>query len=356
MAWRGVHISQPGRLSYRDRQLIVAQEDGETTLALEDIAWVILDTPQVSLTGALLSALAEGGIALIVPDARHHPAGMLLPFHRHYAQAEIAHAQIAISQPLRKRLWQALVIAKIENQAGLLARLGHGQARALTAIAARVGSGDPDNLEAQAARLYWSALFDDFIRADDADRRNALLNYGYAVLRAGLARACVAFGLLPAFGLHHASKTNAFNLVDDLIEPFRPMVDRMAHDRAAAAAAAGEALSLDDRRHMAGILLEPVRLGPERMSVLAASEAVAASLTRAIEFGSAALLRLPTRHSPDARRGGPLHVAIRLFRPAGRHQGPTAPGQPLSPIPEKRRLSDAAIFGLRADLPGTGRD
>ena len=292
MAWRGVHISQPARLKHRDRQLIVSQDDGEVSLAIEDIAWLILDTPQISITGSLLSALAESGVAMIVPDAKHHPAGVLLPFHQHYAQAHIAHAQVAISQPLKKRMWQSLVVAKIANQAELLAILGHERAGTLLAMSGRVGSGDPDNIEAQAARVYWSALFDNFVRANEDDRRNSLLNYGYAVVRAAIARACVASGLLPAFGLHHASKSNAFNLVDDLIEPFRPNVDRLAHSRANECE--NENLTLDDRRHMAGILNDTIMLGRERLTVLAATEAVATSLVRAIENSSAALLQLPS--------------------------------------------------------------
>lgn len=291
MAWRGVHISQPARLKHRDRQLVVAQDDGEVSLAVEDIAWLILDTPQVSITGSLLSALAENGVAMIVPDAKHHPAGVLLPFHQHHAQAHIAHAQVAISQPLKKRLWQTLVVAKIRNQAALLEQLGRSQGQALAAMAGRVGSGDPDNMEAQAARAYWSGLFSDFTRANEDDRRNALLNYGYAVVRAAIARACVASGLLPAFGVHHASRTNAFNLIDDLIEPFRPFVDRMAHDRALECA--GDALSIDDRRWMATILNANAVIGQERMTVLAATEAVAMSMVRAVEHGSAALLSTP---------------------------------------------------------------
>ena len=292
MAWRGVHISQPARLKHRDRQLVVSQDDGEVSLAIEDIAWLILDTPQISITGSLLSALAESGVAMIVPDAKHHPAGVLLPFHQHYAQAHIAHAQVAISQPLKKRMWQSLVVAKIANQAELLAILGHERAGTLLAMSGRVGSGDPDNIEAQAARVYWSALFDNFVRANEDDRRNSLLNYGYAVVRAAIARACVASGLLPAFGLHHASKSNAFNLVDDLIEPFRPNVDRLAHSRANECE--NENLTLDDRRHMAGILNDTIMLGRERLTVLAATEAVATSLVRAIENRSAALLQLPS--------------------------------------------------------------
>ena len=297
MAWRGLHISSPARLTRRDAQIVVEQDGNEIAFPIEDIAWLILDTMQVSLTGSLLSALVENGVALIVPDATHHPAGVLLAFHQHHAQAEVAHNQIALSGPLKKRLWQRLVVAKIENQAAVLRELGSPDADALSAMAGRVGSGDPGNIEAQAARAYWSQLFAEFRRHDD-DRRNGLLNYGYAVVRAALARACVASGLLPAFGLHHASRTNAFNLVDDLIEPFRPAVDRWARRRAEAVD--GDTLSLDDRRHMAAILNEAVALGAERMTILAATEAVAASLVRAIDSGTAAPLLIPAL--PLARR------------------------------------------------------
>ncbi|GGB05447.1 CRISPR-associated endonuclease Cas1 [Brucella endophytica] len=291
MAWRGVHISQPSRLTFRDRQLVVAQDDGEVSLAIEDIAWLVLDTPQVSVSGSLLSAFAEGGIAMIVPDSKHHPAGVLLPFHQHHVQAHIAHLQIGISQPLKKRLWQALVVAKIRNQATLLAHLGRPREKTLLAMAERVGSGDPDNIEAQAARSYWPDLFSGFTRGNETDRRNALLNYGYAVIRAALARACTASGLLPAFGVHHASRSNAFNLVDDLIEPFRPFVDLAVHERAQECE--NKELTVEDRRFMAAILNRSAAIGPERMTILAATEAVAMSMVRAMEHNSAALLQTP---------------------------------------------------------------
>lgn len=296
MAWRSVHIGKPARLSYGDRQLIVDQDGGSVTLALEDIACLVLDTPQVSVTGALLSACADAGIAVIVPDDKHHPSGVLLPFHRHHAQAYVAHVQVGITQPLKKRLWQNLVVAKITNQADALALKKMADANILREMAGHVGSGDPDNVEAKAARLYWSRLFADFIRRDESDIRNALLNYGYAVVRAALARAVVACGLIPAFGLNHASKTNAFNLVDDLIEPFRPLVDILAFDQFITADAVQ--LSLDDRRAMAAVLTRDCWIGRERMTVLTATESVATSLVQAMETGSAAVLRMPTLTSP----------------------------------------------------------
>jgi CRISP-associated protein Cas1 len=292
MAWRGVHISKPARLSHRDKQIVVEQDDAAVTLPLEDIAWLVLDTPQITITGALLSALSDAGVALIVPDAKHNPSGVLLPFHRHHAQAAIAHAQVTMSQPLKKRLWQHLIVSKIENQAAVLAALGVADAKPLKAMATLVNTGDPENVEARAARLYWSKLFEDFKRQDEDDRRNSLLNYGYAVVRAAIARACVANGLIPAFGLHHASKTNAFNLVDDVIEPFRPLVDTCAWTQAKTSD--GVELSVDDRRVMAAVLNDNCRIGKERLTLLAATEIVSASLVAAIEHNSAALLKLPT--------------------------------------------------------------
>jgi CRISP-associated protein Cas1 len=291
MAWRGVHISQPARLKHKDNQLVVEQDSGTVCLPLEDIAWLILDTPQLSITGALLSALSTAGIAMIVPDDKHHPAGVLLPFHQHHAQAHIAHAQVGMTSALKKKMWQHIIIAKIQNQSRHLKAQGNDQAKPVQAMASRVTSGDPDNIEAQAARAYWSALFVKFTRSDENDRRNALLNYGYAVVRAALARACVASGLLPAFGIHHASKTNAFNLIDDLIEPYRPFVDRNAYARAQNTN--DTTLTVEDRRFMANILNDTAKLGTEKMTLLAATEATAMSLLRGIENSTAGVLQLP---------------------------------------------------------------
>ncbi|BCI67378.1 type II CRISPR-associated endonuclease Cas1 [Acetobacter aceti] len=292
MAWRCVHISRPARLCLKDSQLVVTQDENTITLPLEDLACVVLDTPQVNLSGALLSALAMSGIALIIPDDKHHPAGVVLPFHQHHLQAEVIGIQIAASKPLRKRLWQTLVVAKISNQAALLEEAGHQDASTLRNMIRRVTSGDPDNIEAQAARLYWSRLFPRFTRSNCADRRNGLLNYGYAILRAAIARACVASGLVPSLGLHHASRTNAFNLADDLIEPFRPCVDRMVrrtipeHDPLSS-------VSVEERRFMTGILSETVLIGKERMTILAATESVATDTVKSLTHSSAALLRPP---------------------------------------------------------------
>lgn len=292
MAWRGLHLSRAARLNTADGQIVIAQDDGEVRLALEDVAYIILDAPHATLTSTLLSACMEHGIALIVTDARHTPNGLLLPFHSHHRQAGIAAMQLALTEPLKKRCWQRIVIAKIHNQAAHLENAGRDGVTVLRAMSGLVGSGDADNVEARAARSYWGHLFDDFARSDETDLRNKLLNYGYAVVRAGVARALVAFGCLPSLGLHHASITNAFNLADDIVEPFRPFVDALARECALEREKFDD-LTLDDRRTMAGILMRNCRIGGEQVNLLVATEKAAESLVQAMESGSAALLKLP---------------------------------------------------------------
>ncbi len=292
MAWRGLHLSKPSRLSLADGQIVIAQEGEDVRLPIEDIGWVVLDTPQITLTTALIAACMDSGIAIVTTDSRHTPNGLLLPFHRHHRQAGIAAVQVAASLPLKKRLWQAIVQGKIANQAAALERCG-GDPRGLQAMVRLVGSGDPDNTEARAAREYWGRLFPDFVRENAADRRNMLLNYGYAVVRSALARACVASGLLPSLGLHHASATNPFNLADDLMEPFRTFVDALVWEISDRGRSADGEPALRERRELAAVLLRESRLGAETATLLIASARSAVSLVLALEKASPAALLLP---------------------------------------------------------------
>jgi CRISP-associated protein Cas1 len=293
MAWRGLHITKPSRLSLADGQVVIWQEDGEVRLALEDVAWIVLDAPQSTITGTLLSACMTAGIAFIATDATHTPCGVLLPFHQHFRQGEIAHRQAAMTGPLKKRLWQNIVRAKICNQAAALAAVGHGGTTTLIEMAKGVGSGDPGNVEARAARYYWTQLWPEFRRDDGGDKRNKLLNYGYAVVRSGVARSLVAAGLLPAFGLKHASVTNAFNLADDIVEPFRPFVDLLAWRTGNEGRPSRDDLTIDDRRAMAGTLLTDAKMSCETVTLLVAAEKAAESLVRAIESAAPDALELP---------------------------------------------------------------
>lgn len=292
MAWKGVHITQPGRLSLRDGQIVVRQDDGEVSLPLEDIGWIVLDEPRLVLTTNLLAACAEKGIALIHTDARHMPVSTTLPFHTHHRQAAIATLQLGVTLPFKKRCWQAIVRTKINNQAAVLTQYNRKHNESLLALSKLVSSGDSKNVEARAARQYWSALFNDFIRDDPTDLRNKMLNYGYAVMRAMVARALVGAGLLPSLGLHHASQTNAYNLADDLIEPFRPMVDSLVFQRCAKRSCFDE-LSVDDRRALTGLPLQSVQIGNGVLGMMAAIESCIASLVQAIGAENVALLTLP---------------------------------------------------------------
>jgi CRISPR-associated protein Cas1 len=209
--------------------LVVHETDGERRelgqVPLDDIAAVIGNAHGLSYTNSLLVALAERGAPFVLCAANHNAVGMLLPIDGNYHQAKRFDAQIAASKPLCKRLWAAIVRAKLQQQGAVLEAAGAPTAP-LTALVGKVRSGDPENYEAQGARRYWNLLFgDEFRRDQNGDGLNGMLNYGYTVLRAATARAVVGAGLHPTLGLHHSNEGNAMRLVDDLIEPFRPMVD-----------------------------------------------------------------------------------------------------------------------------------
>ncbi len=230
MLGRIVEVADDRRHLHVHRGFMVVQDtDGERKelgqVPLDDIAAVIANAHGLSYTNNLLVALAERGAPFVLCAANHNAVGMLLPIEGNFEQSRRIDAQIAASQPTHKRLWAAVVRSKLEQQAAALEAAGAPTAP-LLALARKVKSGDPDNLEAQGARRYWGLLFgDDFRRDQDGGGRNALLNYGYTVLRAATARAVIAAGLHPGIGLHHSHDNNAMRLVDDLMEPFRPVID-----------------------------------------------------------------------------------------------------------------------------------
>lgn len=226
----------PAYLRVRYEQLVVEREAAEpVTVPISEIAAIILAHPQVRCSQPVLAAVMEHGGAVIACNDRYLPVGLMLPTTGHSTQAERFAAQAAASRPTRKRLWRGIVRAKIRAQAALLAAL-RGDDRGLAEMVPLVRSGDPDNVEAQAARRYWPALFDDplFIRRFDGDDQNRFLNYGYAVLRAAVGRAICAAGLHPSLGLHHHNRYDAFCLADDLMEPYRPVVDAVVVEHVAA--------------------------------------------------------------------------------------------------------------------------
>lgn len=218
---------EPAYLRVRNANLVVGRNGAEkATVPFEDLAVLVVSHPQVTYTQAVLSALIARDGAFIVCNAASLPVGMLLPLDTHYVQTERFRLQARAAVPLQKRLWKQIVQAKIKAQGRLLGRL-HGNDRGLVALAAKVRCGDPANVEARASRRYWPALFADtsFRRRRYDEDQNRFLNYGYAILRAIVARAVSAAGLHPSLGLHHHNRYNSFCLADDLMEPLRPIVD-----------------------------------------------------------------------------------------------------------------------------------
>jgi CRISP-associated protein Cas1 len=208
------------------------------TMPLSDIAAIVASHRQVVFTQNLMAALGQAGVMLVCCDEKHRPASMLLPLEGHYAQAERFLAQAEAALPVKKRIWQALVRAKVAMQARVLVVL-HDQDFGVAPLARAVRSGDPANIEATAAQRYWPKLFADpaFRRGNEDDPRNALLNYGYAVLRAITARAVCASGLHPSLGVNHRNRYNPFCLADDLMEPLRPLIDLQVANMCAGASA-----------------------------------------------------------------------------------------------------------------------
>lgn len=244
MIKKTLYFENPAYLSMSNKQLViklpeVVRNDSlpETfkleavkTIPIEDIGMVILDNKQITITHGLLEALLNNNAAVITCDSSRMPLGLLLPLSGNTVQSERFRNQINASQPLRKQLWQQTVQAKISNQAYVLANMRAAVVKNMQKWASDVKSGDSDNLEGRAAAYYWANMFPempDFRRGREGAPPNNLLNYGYAVLRAIVARGLVGSGLLPTFGIHHHNRYNAYCLADDIMEPYRPFVDKL---------------------------------------------------------------------------------------------------------------------------------
>jgi CRISP-associated protein Cas1 len=226
MGWRSVVIANPSVLCLEDRALTIKQNGSAARVMLEDISVLVLDHPSISLTVPLLSACADRKIAVITVNTSHLPNGILLPYLPHSRALKVIQAQLNMTRPDKKKLWQRIVQFKIRNQAALLISCNKiDSGSRLKQLALNVRSGDPDNYEAQAAQLYFRGIFDKKFNRSQLRFYNAAINYCYAVIRGAIARTLVGYGFVTAFGLFHHSEQNNFNLADDLFEPYRPIVD-----------------------------------------------------------------------------------------------------------------------------------
>ena len=232
MLKRALFFSTPYYLSLKDNQLVVNTKempDMKKSIPIEDIGYVVLEHQQTHITLPLLNALSHNNVAVILCDENRMPNAMLMNLDSNKTQGESFRAQIEASEPLKKGLWKQVVEAKIRNQAALLSKLGKDGDK-LKPYYSNVKSGDADNREGVAAKIYWNELFgDSFIRSRDRDAPNNLLNYGYTLLRAAVARALMGSGLLPALGIFHRNRYNTFPLADDIMEPYRPYVDEIVY-------------------------------------------------------------------------------------------------------------------------------
>lgn len=290
MTWRSVVISRPAKLRREQFRLAIEQEQ-TAFVPFEDIAVIVLNHREINLTHPVLSACGEYGISLFATGDTHHPSGVFIPFLPHSRATKWMRLQLDLPRPVAKQTWASIVRQKITNQALCLQLNGCEGVDRVRSYAQRVRSGDVGNLEGQAAAFYFVQLFGKDFRREQVRFANAALDYGYAVLRGTIARGLVAHGLLPSLGIFHSSEQNAFNLADDVIEPFRPVVDLFV---AKHMSLAGTELNPQDKAALVALLNVDVDMPRGKMSVLSAIEHTIESLARIYDGGNESLLELPT--------------------------------------------------------------
>lgn len=302
MVKRTLCFTNPAYLSTRHSQLVLQVPGAENsddspsvrTIPIEDIGVLILDNPQITLTSSLMEALMANNVALVTCDSRQMPHGLMLPLEGNTLLCERHQSQIQASLPLKKQLWQQIVRQKIANQSAMLRDYTNAEIGCMKKWSETVRSGDVDNLEARAAAYYWKNLFvdlPDFTRDQVDIAPNAYLNYGYAVLRAIVARSLVGSGVMPSLGIHHHNRYDAYCLADDVMEPYRPFVDKLV---ISARAKFGDVENLT--KEVKAVLLElpvvDVRIEGKRYPLAIATEHTSASLVLCYQ-GKAKKLLLP---------------------------------------------------------------
>lgn len=289
MGWRSIMVSRPARLSRHHFSLAIVQDE-TVYIPFEDIAIIVLDSPQVTLTHPVLSACAEYGIGLFSTDDSHHPSGIFLPFLPHSKPNRMFRLQLSLPRPVAKRTWATIVRSKINNQGKCLCLMECGKAKHVLNLVNHVRSGDSTMVESKAAALYFKLLYGSGFHRNLDCWQNSALNYGYTIIRASIARALVAHGFFPPLGLHHDSEQNAFNLADDLIEPFRAIVDlfvvRNFSDQM-------PLLSKHDKAGLVSLLNLDVCMPTGITSVLTAIEKSVESLGRVLISSDDSLIELP---------------------------------------------------------------
>ena len=280
MIKRVLCFENPARLSLKLEQIVIELQDVTRTVPIEDVGVVILDHKQITITHALIDALLANNCAIVTSNDKHLPVGLMLPLDGHNLQSERFREQIEASEPLKKQLWQQTVTAKILGQAHVLGtqHIEHGNMMAWAKI---VRSGDTDNMEARAAAYYWRTVFknDEFIRDPQGFPPNNLLNYGYSIVRAMMARALVGAGLLPTLGIHHHSRYDAYCFADDIMEPYRPSVDMKVLEMWQKGGITSD-ISSEQKRELLGITTMDVNISGHRSPMMLAIQTTAQSVQK----------------------------------------------------------------------------
>ena len=293
MAWRVIGLSNPAQLSVKDRQLVIKQDE-TLNLPIEDIDALILDSYGLTFTANLITELSASGTTVVICDDKHLPSSVILPYSQHSRQAKVSRQQLAMGATLKKQLWTRLIVQKITNQADVLAKYGYDD-MALRELTSGVKSGDTTNRESQAARLYFSLLLDDATRRKPI-WHNAALNYGYAMVRSHIARHVAARGLIVSQGIFHRSELNSYNLADDIIEPYRAIVDNyvLSVVQLRHIGEPDTSLTKEDRQLLVDVLNAPVTLMGKQFTLKHAVERTIESFVQAIQEDAAATLTLPS--------------------------------------------------------------
>ena len=290
MVWRSVVINQPARLKREHFSLVIEQEQ-TAHVPFEDIAVIVLHHREITLTHPVLAACADYGISLFATGDNHQPNGVFLPYLPHSRATRMMRMQMKLDKPTGKRAWAEIIKIKIGNQAACLKLCNAKDEDRLLSLSRRVRSGDSENIEAQASAVYFRALFGANFDRAQARWINSALDYGYAIFRGTIARALVAHGFLPALGLFHHSEQNAFNLADDVIEPYRPIVDLYVAKHFPIGD--GEALSPKHKADLVALLNIDVVMTRGVMSALSSIEQNVEALARLYEGADEQCLELP---------------------------------------------------------------
>ncbi|MBK8054221.1 MAG: type II CRISPR-associated endonuclease Cas1 [Saprospiraceae bacterium] len=285
MIKRTIYFGNPAYLSIKNRQLCIKKngdsQNTEHTIPVEDIGVVVADHTQLTFTHSVITSLQENNAVIIWCGSNHIPVSMSLPIVANDTYTERVRYQIEASEPLKKQLWKQTVAAKIQNQAYLLRHLGC-KTMHLDKMISRINSGDPENYEGQAAAIYWNYLLKDYgvTRGRDMGSPNHLFNYGYAILRAVIARNLVGSGCLPVLGIHHTNKYNAYCLADDIMEPFRPIVDKMVVEYLEFNKNIGDDLTKEDKAYLLQIPATDICIEGKMSPLMVGAQRTTASLVK----------------------------------------------------------------------------